>query len=225
MIRRLTLLSLVVIFGLFLLGCATEPEPMPENLTRPCPVKVLGLAPLQAAWPGSNPGEVICPITGEIFAGKVVPDKAVEALTMRLPAEVDRVFSCPLIRPSRLAGQLPVMPATAGPPIRRAMAQAGRKVGAEALLTGTIFRYEEREGSSVAVTRAASVYFGLYLIDSRSGDILWRGFFDETQKSLTENLFKIYSFFNRGAHWLTAADLGAAGIRETVRHIPSVLQR
>jgi hypothetical protein len=224
MIRRLSFLLLFVL-GLSLLGCATEPEPMTEEHIRPCPVKVLGLAPLQAAWPGPHVGEVVCPITGELFVGQVVPEKALEDLTLRLPAEVSRVFNCPLITPLRLGGQLPVMPASPGPPVRQALAQAGRSVGADAVLTGTIFRYQEREGSSVAITRAASVYLGLYLIDSQNGAILWRGFFDETQKSLTENLFKIYAFFNRGARWLTAAELGATGIRETVRHIPNVLAR
>jgi len=50
--------------------------------------------------------------------------------------------------------------------------------------------------------------------------MVWEGKFDETQRPLTENLFKIGSFFRRKASWLTAAELASVGMDEMLRKFP-----
>jgi hypothetical protein len=50
--------------------------------------------------------------------------------------------------------------------------------------------------------------------------MVWIGKFDETQRPLSENLFKIGSFVRRKASWLTAEELSSVGMDEMLKRIP-----
>ncbi len=215
--RILPWLSLVFLAA----GCAEAPSYRPATPSRPCPVEVLALAPFQAAWVNPDGQGVTCPISGEIFVGEKVPTSALVELSNLLPEVVEEVLTCQVVRPSRLAGQLPVQPEQAGEPIRLALAQATRKVKAEAVLAGTIFRWRERQGTSFGVSEPASVSLGLYLIDAKDGAIRWQAFFEETQRSLSENLLQAGAFLKRGGRWLTAAELSRSGIIQLLDRLPS----
>jgi hypothetical protein len=47
---------------------------------------------------------------------------------------------------------------------------------------------------------------------------------DETQRPLSENFFKIGSFFRRKAHWLTAEELTSVGMDEALRRLPGAAE-
>jgi hypothetical protein len=47
--------------------------------------------------------------------------------------------------------------------------------------------------------------------------MVWTGKFDETQRPLSENLFKIGSFVRRKASWLTAEELSSVGMDEMLK--------
>ncbi len=96
----------------------------------------------------------------------------------------------------------------------------GRELGSDFVSIGFVFRFEERVGSSVGVERPASVGFDLHLLRIRDGKEVWRARMDETQRPLSENLFKIGSFFRRKAHWLTAEELASVGMDEALRKLP-----
>jgi hypothetical protein len=95
----------------------------------------------------------------------------------------------------------------------------GRELNTDFVLIGFLFRFEERIGSSIGVERPASVGFDLHLIRLRDGVEVWMGRFDETQRPLSENLFKIGSFFRRRASWLTAEELSKVGMDELLKGI------
>ncbi len=217
-VRRMAALALAAAL-LFAAGCATAPEHAPR-VKRPCPVEVLALAPFQAAEPVEEGRGVICPITAEIHAGLKVPSQAVRMMTASLPAQVEAYFGCKVITPSQLAAKLPPRPTKPGRPVRQAIARAAREAGAQAVLAGTLFRFRERQGSELGVSKPASIYFGLYLLDAQTGRVVWQGFFDETQTSLSENLLRFSTFFSRGAKWLTAEQLGQSGLREVLSRMP-----
>lgn len=98
--------------------------------------------------------------------------------------------------------------------------KVGRSVGCDLVLAGTVWRFRERSGGPAATFHPASVAFEIYLIDVRSGEALWVGGFDETQKSLSENIWDLGTFMDRGARWLTANELARFGLRELVNRIP-----
>ena len=201
----------VMLTGVF--GCAvTDRQALSSATRRPCPVEKVALAPFQTPRPCDEPLEVACPVTGELFPKSVLPPSARVELTAVLPKAVEKALLCSIVSPSTVAGALPVMPLRSGPDVRAALARAARKVGAQTIIAGTVFRYRERVGGGAGIKSPASVYFNLYSIDAKTARILWQGTFRETQKSLTENLFLMGDFFERGGRWLTAAELSESGM-------------
>ena len=80
-------------------------------------------------------------------------------------------------------------------PLLEVLKNVGHELKADVLAVGYIYRYEERVGYDYSTERPASVAFEIYMINPAEGDIIWRGVFDKTQKSLMEDLFQISSFF------------------------------
>lgn len=98
--------------------------------------------------------------------------------------------------------------------------QIGKELNADFLFIGFLFRFEERIGSSLGVDKPASAGFDIHLLRLRDGVEVWRGKFDETQRPLSENLFKIGSFFRRKASWVTAEELASVGMDEMLEKLP-----
>ena len=101
----------------------------------------------------------------------------------------------------------------------------GQLVYADAVITGRVQRYRERVGDEWGAKSPASVAFVLDVIDVRRGDIIWSARFDETQKSLSENIFAIGDISQRGVRWLSAAQLTQAGVKKAVSQLHELLVR
>ncbi len=98
--------------------------------------------------------------------------------------------------------------------------QLGKRVGADYVLVGNVWRYMDRRGSPVAVESPASVAFALHLVDVASGKILWSDAFSETQRSLSENILQAKGFFEMGGKWLTADEFALYGVKEIFKKFP-----
>ena len=95
--------------------------------------------------------------------------------------------------------------------------QVGQKTGADAVLITRVQRYNERHGSTYAADNPASVAFSMHLIDTASGRVLCAAAFDETQQSLTDNLFSFAKVIKRGFRWMTAEDLAREGVNKKLQ--------
>jgi hypothetical protein len=89
---------------------------------------------------------------------------------------------------------------------------------ADAVLSGVVRRYVEREGTSTGVRHPASVWIVLELRDA-AGRELWTGSYEETQTALSEDAGSLPRAWERGFRWVTAEDLAAYGARELVREL------
>lgn len=98
--------------------------------------------------------------------------------------------------------------------------KTGNELGADFLAVGFIYRYVERVGYKYSSERPASVVFEIHLIKISDGSIVWRGFFDKTQKSLMEDVFQASSFFKGGGKWLTARQLTEQGMNKVFDTFP-----
>lgn len=96
----------------------------------------------------------------------------------------------------------------------------GRELGADAILTGSVYKFIQRVGSDFAADSPASVGLDLDLIDVKTGQLIWQARFDETQDYLTNNLLKIFTFFKRGGKWITAEKLAVSGLRKVLEGSP-----
>jgi hypothetical protein len=98
--------------------------------------------------------------------------------------------------------------------------ELGKRVGADYVVVGNVWRYRDRTGSPMATETSASVGFAVYLIDVSSGQILWSNVFSETQRSLSENILQAKGFFEMGGKWVTADELALYGVKEVFKRFP-----
>lgn len=169
-----------------------------------------------------DPGRgAVCPVCKGVYRrGEIVPGSQ-NTLTRLLyeKMESSRIFhilslkkveDVPSCQDRRLFEERPV------PSVIR----AGKELKADFIFVGYLFRFEERIGSSLGVERPASVSFDLHLFRLRDERMVWEGKFDETQRPLSEDLFRIGSFFRRKASWLTAEELASVGMDEILKRMP-----
>jgi hypothetical protein len=105
-------------------------------------------------------------------------------------------------------------------PERDLLLKMGRKLGADAVVSGKIFRFQQRVGTSYAVDTPASVAFSMYLLRVADGDMIWAGNFDETQRPLSDDLLQISTWAKRGARFLTAEELAHTGLTKVMAAFP-----
>lgn len=96
----------------------------------------------------------------------------------------------------------------------------GRKLKADYIMVGTVWRYKERVGSATGSPSPASVAFALYLLDVKKEAPVWEASFDKTQQALSENILNIREFFSMGRRWLTADELARYGLKQVLDETP-----
>ena len=99
----------------------------------------------------------------------------------------------------------------------------GEAVDAEAVIAGRLSRFVERVGSDYGADAPASVAFELMLVETSSGDVLWRGEFDETQESLSTNLLKFWQFWRGGPRWFSASEFVELGVDRLIEDLEAHL--
>ncbi len=99
---------------------------------------------------------------------------------------------------------------------REVAIKVGEKLGAQAVLVGSLDKYQEREGGEYGVFSPASVAFYVELLSVPEGVLLWQSYYAETQRPLLEDVTSIGKFFKRGGRWLTADELAREGVQDVV---------
>ena len=66
----------------------------------------------------------------------------------------------------------------------------------------------------------ASVSLDLHLLRVKDGAMVWKPQCDQTQKSLSEDLFQLGEVARRGLRWLTAEELAKSGLEEMFKEFP-----
>jgi hypothetical protein len=95
----------------------------------------------------------------------------------------------------------------------------GQAAGADHVLLGSVWRYQDRTPGS-----GASVAFAVYLLQVDNGRRVWRGRFDKTQQALTDDLQDAGLFFKGGARWLSAEELARYGIAQVMQDFPETAE-
>jgi len=173
---------------------------------------------------GEDPGRsAICPLCKGVYRSGEVLFGSQNALTRLLYQKMEAMGRFKILPLEKVEGAPPLQDIKTfkEQPIPLSI-QVGKELSAHFLFVGFIFRFEERIGSSVGVERPASVGLDVHLFRLRDSMEVWKGKIDETQKPLSENLFKIGSFFRRKAHWLTAEELASVGIGEMLKKLPGI---
>ncbi|MEA3435088.1 MAG: hypothetical protein U9R43_01390, partial [Thermodesulfobacteriota bacterium] len=157
---------------------------------------------------------VRCPVCGRVFITGRVPEDAAEKLTNSLVSSLKSIEKYKIVTTS-LVGEEQTFSE------RKLIVKKGREYNADAVIAGYVYRYRERVGNRYSVKSPASVAFGVHLISTKGGRIIWSGHFDETQRSLSENLFKLKKFIKRKASWITADEMAINGFEDILSTFPN----
>lgn len=157
------------------------------------------------------------PISGKVFVTGSVGSNAEVVMTELMTSRIAAVKSYRLIPPEQAEGIISSQDENSryNEPLSRIL-EMGRRLEADAVIVGYLFRFKERVGKKYAVDFPASVAFDLNMVSTRSGELIWEGHFDETQQSLSENLLLIGKFIKRGGAWVTAGQMAADGLDDLI---------
>ncbi len=92
--------------------------------------------------------------------------------------------------------------------------------GADALLVGELARWREREGGAAGASRGATLGFSVSVHGAPRGERLWSANVDETQHSLSDNVFAASRYPGGGTRWLTAEELAHWAADQTAASLP-----
>ena len=171
------------------------------------------------------PGDTMdtrCPVCGRVFITGEVTDNAVDFLTTQTTALLKTYTGYRLVpeKPTDSSfKQLYSANPTSNAP-RQALIAKGRENQTDVVLLGLVYRFKERVGTGYSVETPASVAFDMHLIRVKDGRIIWSAHFNETQRSLGDNLFQLGTFLSRGGRWVTVEELAASGLEEIIRKFP-----
>lgn len=103
--------------------------------------------------------------------------------------------------------------------------EIGKEVNADAVLYSRLYRVIEREGGSYGATKPASVAFSMHLIRIPDGEIIWKYTFDETQKSVLDNILDLDLYRKTGIKWLTSEELMEYGVSLSIQELFSFIPK
>jgi curli biogenesis system outer membrane secretion channel CsgG len=213
-------LALVVI----LLGACASQGPTVQHQGDLTGIEKVAVLPYEktAAPHGFGTG-VRSPISGRVFVTGPVAHGAEQFLTDQLLSHVQRDTDF-IILPARDAEAIlnNTLADGQGRDWNRLnlLSQAGRQLGADAVMVGHVYRFRERVGGGLSVESPASVAFDIYLVDCQQERVLWSAFYDYTQQALSDNLGGLGKFLRRGGRWVTAEELATSAMDTVFEDFP-----
>ncbi len=217
LIRFLPLLGV----ALFLAAC----QPMDPQAEKPpawTPAKVAVL-PFQKVDPDAGQATARSPLTGSVFlAGRGVKGTdGLNALDAALERELHDATSLQLVPAVQTWAVYKEEAArNSGDPMRKQVAEAGRRLGADGVLVGHLYRLDQLEGGELSANRPASVAFDLAMVRVSDGAVVWKNSFDEAQKSLSEDILNLGQFLQHGIRWYSAEEYAAIGLSHLMQSFP-----
>lgn len=216
---------LLALFGLVVgFGCSHKKAAVPEKEPPVYSIKKIVVVGFQAAMSEGVKSDVIRdPLSGGIYAASPVSRDVVVRMNEVLFENLVAADIYELVSPGQAMGvysRLVDSDQDMGIDTIKILQEVGKTFGCDAVLAGHIYRWQEREGTAIGVSRPASVAFDLHLLRPHDGAIIWRARFDKTQRSLSENLLDAETFFQSGGRWLTAEKLAVLGLDKALKDMP-----
>ena len=203
--------ALAILFPLLLWGCRSlvQSESHPALARRKEPITSLAVAPV--VFPAAPGGQSEDP-------DPALRDKA--GLVVRHLAEAFAARGIEVVTVGDLARAAGSDSPEAARTPRHWAELAKREFGVDAVVITTLRRFVEREGQAAGTLHPASVAFDVAIHAAGGGALLWSSVFDETQRSLSENVLVAGQYPGGGTRWLTASELARFGAQQTAEQAP-----
>lgn len=210
---RLVVLLMVMCFG----SMACQGTTGETFSSRAAFVKRIVVTGFEVAVPEEREADTVRnPLTGGIFRAEPVTGAVAEVMTAKLFEGLCAQHRWELVSPEQAKGVSGLLvqttPRLESDP-RALLQEVARRFEADAALSGQIYRWRERKGSAYAAARPASVGFDLVLVSADNGAVLWRGSYEKTQRSLSEDIFDYEIFFDSKGQWVTVEWLADKGLK------------
>jgi hypothetical protein len=203
--RRWWRAALVVLAALCA-GCSWQEKPVELR-----PTRLMVVLPIEPA-PGASQPEA----GDEDGPRQPLPDDAGMAITGQVYAVLAEASTFRFVPDLTVSDVMKHADVRMAPNLFARAEIVGKEVHADAVIYGSVHRFRERVGTEYGATAPASVSFDLGLIDVASGKVLWQGSFNETQESLSANLFNWWMFWRAGPHWFSARELAGLGVEKLI---------
>ena len=221
-ISRIHLL-LVIGVSMCMLACTSKTKVLEKKSELTGTEKLLVVPFENLSKLANEEGMIRCPTCGGFFVSGQVPQAVNELMTEHLLSFLNdnRRFKIISSYPSITVRSKTLSSETLLSGEHKALISAGRKAKTDLVLAGYIFRFKQRTGTRYTVQTPASVAFGIHLISVADGSSLWSGHYDETQRSLSEDLFRLKIFLRRKWKWITAEEMAISALDELLETFPN----
>lgn len=195
--------GLAVLVALGLIACSTPIRTTTLARSGAAPLTKLALVPAEPTPNFSGDGDLEPQLAAQIVTGRVL-QALLELRTFEVvpPGEVVSV----------LQGSPGLDPLGAN-------VRLNGTFGVQGVLRIKLSRFQQRQGGPRGATRPAAVAFTLEL-SGADGLVIWRGTYEELQKSLSDDPGSFARARARGFQWVTAETLAAYGARELIDEMP-----
>jgi hypothetical protein len=211
------LIALVLLYGCQTRASVTEPPSDPISFN-----KILVLPFNDVTLMSVSTTDTRCPVGGRVFMTGEVEAGAADFLTEQSIDLLKRHTDYQIVRERLRGGSLTALYSANQTTVdaKQLLADKGHEMDADVVLVGFVYRFRERVGKGYGAESPASVAFDIHLIRVADVRTIWSAHFNETQKSLGDNLFRLGSFISRGGRWLTAEELADSGLEEIFEKFP-----
>ena len=204
-----------------LAACQAQKQTASERLARQWMPERVAVLPFQVVEASGEDRSVRSPLTGSAFMAGPVTEGASVALDQSLDNALPRLVNFSVIGYSQAGA---VFERLRREKISLGMMQAametGKKLNADGVLLGFVYRFSQRVGGPFAADRPASATFDLAMVRVSDGAVLWKNSFEETQQSLADNVLSAGQYMDRGLRWFTVQEWGDIGINQMLQRFP-----
>ena len=95
----------------------------------------------------------------------------------------------------------------------------GEALGVDYIFLGNVWRYRDQKDMGSGTPSGASVAFNVFFLRVETGQKIWKATFDQTQRSLTENV-GVKGSVKFGLKWLSANELARLGVKDVFKKFP-----
>ena len=182
----------------------------PTNF-KPRKIVVVGFRPAMSQ--DEDPGVIRSPVSGAVFMAEPIPQDVTDKMTSKLFSRLVEYEGYELIGPNKATGAIEsLLSSDKDMSDIEIFHRVGQLFSADAVIVGYIFRWRDRDGTEYSVNRPASAAFELDLLRPEDNAIMWKGRFDKTQTSLSENLLDMETFIKGKGQWMTVDRLAELGL-------------
>lgn len=129
-----------------------------------------------------------CPLPDLCLIDNDVPRGVDNSLTVNLQNILKKNMGDKIIGLAQVRDTFAAMQELESDTLKILAMRLGKAVDAQYVIAGIVWRYTDRVGPALAAESPASVAFSLYLIKVENGQGIWKGTFDKTQRSLSDNI-------------------------------------